>query len=884
MNADLFFHRDFMKEVEMAWFWSRKENKVESDRRVGERRAISTEQTLKSRISRFFGVALPAIGWTFLWLVGLPLACVGVIGAWYFVDSYFDTSSLESFSVVVSILVSEFIYTVDIRTGWFSYELPEVLRLGAKEYLLAISSAFYLKVAGVVSVGLTGFFVAICYKKARWAASLIAVVLSGGAAAGWYAALDPVSAPPIYGTQLRDFRMREATHVTDTTGTVEIGCFAHENRTVVPLAGVSQNLINAILASEDHKFYEHEGFNLYAIVRAAVANAMKAKIASGASTITMQLTKNVFLTPEKSLTRKAKEAVISVHLEHALTKEELLALYVNLVYFGGSYGVEAASQSYFLKSAKDVTIAEAAFLAALINQPEAYRRGGTAGKKTIMARQVRVIDLMVKRGMISDDEARLAKDETLVPSEYKGTCTRTEAYINAAVNREFGINRNIPIASAGFNIQTTIELPKQKVLDAACRKAIADHLKRRPENTDTIRCSSVVVRTKTGEVVAMVNGQNFKTDQFDHVMQADRQAGSSFKPFVFAAYLEKIEQDQLALRAQRCLSITEEECKALTALPMDLLSLCNVLDAPVLVPSIVGWKKKIISRHPISNYPYEARPQHRGMISCALALGESRNTATIWAEGQLAPREWGELERWVYGAKTVVAMAHRLGIESPLEHKSVTGKTEEERAQSLPNYTIGIGSAEVNLWEMAEAYLPLINGGCRQHISFIKKAIDANGKVIYEHGAPAPCERVLSPRVASAMRDLLEAPIDVRGLRQSNAPGDVLLGTAASLRTPFPKGKLCGKTGTAGEMATDNWFAGCTTDYLVVTRLNNVNQTWLGKKETGGKNALPVFEYFIRTLELLDPNATFPPIDTSVVWQPTVVPAPAPTLSMVPAR
>ncbi len=860
----------------MGWFKNGAGD--EAERRKSERRAAALAQNAKrSRVWRFFAVGLPALAWTLLWLVGLPLACFGMIGLWYFADSLLDTNTLESVAIVFSTVVSEFIYAVDMRTGWFSYEMPKVFTLGVKEYILTIPFVFYLKVASAALVALTAFFVAIRYKKARWAASLIALILFTGISVGYYTVLDPVAAPPAYGTQLRDFRMREATHVTDATGTNEIGCFAHENRNIVDLAQVSPHLLQAILASEDHKFYDHAGVNLYAIVRAAFANAMKAKIASGASTIPMQLTKNVFLTPEKSLIRKAREAVIAIHLEHSVSKDELLYLYINLVYFGGAYGVEAASQSYFGKSAKNVTIAEAAFLAALINQPEAYRRGGTAGRKAIMVRQVRVVDLMVKRGMISARDGDLAKQQTLAPQEYKGTCTRTEAYINAAVNREFGIDRKIPIASAGLNIQTTIDLAKQSVLDKACRKAIEDYLKRRPENAETIRCSSLAIKTQTGEVVAMVSGQNFKIDQYDHVEMSERQAGSVFKPFVYAALLEKIELDELALREERCSSITEDECTALMSIPIDLNSLCKVLDAPVWVPQVVGWKGRIVSRHVINNYPYEARPQHRGWISCTLALGESRNTATIWGEGQLAPASWGELERWVYGAKTVVSMAHRLGVKSPLEHKSVTGKTAEERAQSLPNYTIGIGSAEVTLWEMAEAFLPLMNGGCKQSISFIKKATNAEGKVIYEHLLAPSCKRVLSPRVAAAMRDLMTASIDVRGQRGSNAPGDVLLGTAASLRKSFPEGVLYGKTGTAtgpdGTSSTENWFIGASADYLVATRLNNVNKTPLGKKETGGRNALPVFDIFNRELKLFDPLAVSPPIDTSASWAP---PAPRP--------
>jgi membrane peptidoglycan carboxypeptidase len=281
-----------------------------------------------------------------------------------------------------------------------------------------------------------------------------------GLLTGYYVILDPIKNPPAYGATLRDFKLKQASHVTDVTGMIEIGCFANENRRAVPLSEVSPHLLNAIKASEDHAFEDHKGFNLYAIVRAGLANLISAKIAMGASTTTMQLVKNVFLTPERTVERKMREIVIASHLEHTVPKERIFYLYVNLVYFGGAYGVEAASQSYFGKSAKDVNIPEAAFLAALINQPEAYRLGGEGGKKKIFARQGRVLRLMREHRMITEEEFNLAQKTEIHPQEYSGTCKRIHENINAAINREYGIKGKIPIASAGLNFQTTIELDK----------------------------------------------------------------------------------------------------------------------------------------------------------------------------------------------------------------------------------------------------------------------------------------------------------------------------------------------------------------------------------------------------------------------------------------
>lgn len=822
-----------------------------------------------ARLWKFVLVTLQASTWALVWLVGVPLAVLGFMFLWYLVHE----RSLEAFAIVLSSMLSDFIYAVDIKTGWFSHELPKVFTLGVGGYFAQLSPSVYIAVLARVClallVAIAIFFAVTYYQRVRRYASIAAVNSFLLIMVMWYVLLDPTPHPPAYGTQLRDFRLKAATYVTDTSGQVEMGCFAHENRDPVELSQVHPHFLSAILASEDHTFRDHHGFNLYAMARAGAANAIKAQIASGASTLTMQLTKNVFLTPERSYVRKVREVVIASHLEHAVDKDHLLYLYVNLVYFGGAYGVETASRSYFGKSAKDVTIAEAAFLAALINQPEAYRLGGDEGKKRIMARKDRVIKLMAERRMITDSERALAQQQVLNPLPYAGTCKRTHAYINAAVNRQFGIDQKIPIASAGLLVQSTIDLRAQKALEEACENAITEYLKRHPENSETIQCASLAVSIASGEVVAMVGGQDFRENQYDNALQSRRQAGSTFKPFLFAAYLEKLERQERIARETACLLNGVYPCDGMDE-PIDLLTPCVVLDARVWVPQVVGWKGKIVSRHPIDNYPYEGRPQYRGKISCALALGESRNTATIWGVGQLAPEGSDELSRWNFGAQAVADMAKRLGIESELQHLSVTGKTEEERSTRLPNYTLAIGSAEVTLWEMARAFMPMINGGCRVPLTFVRQVSDVSGKVTYRHAPPRACDRVLSPHTASAMRELMRAPVDVTGSRSSIGSGGDLLGTAASLRKVFPEGELYGKTGTAtgpdGTSSTENWFIGATSTILVATRLNNIEKTPLGRKETGGRNALPVFRQFIETMRYHDPSVMLPPVDMSVEW------------------
>ena len=642
---------------------------------------------------------------------------------------------------------------------------------------------------------------------------------------------------PIEPDYLRNFAFIQSSHIVDTDGN-DLGCFAKEYRTLVPVTEVNPLFVKAILASEDQWFYGHKGFDLSAIARALIGNAEHLKVKSGASTLTMQIAKNVYLSPERKWRRKISEAVYASAIEHKITKQDILYLYLNLTYFGGGYGVEAASHAYFGKSSKNVTLAEGAFLAGLINQPNVFNYNGEKGRAIAMARKSRVLNLMHEHGFITDKQFDEAVVEKIDPHRFVGACKRDAPYITAQVNREFGVKKKMRIAETGVRFETTIRTPMQRALSIECENTLTQYVKRHPENKDTIQCSSIAVEISTGNVVAMVGGQNFAVNQYDGVTQSLRQPGSAFKPFLYATLLEKHyeaeRQKRLSLCASQSLDLAA--CSSLVGSPTEIIKDCTVLDEPVSVPQVVGSKGQVVSRHFIHNYPYDdpiRHPPYLGMTSCARAIAESRNAATVWAEGQLDQNAPSEALRWENGAKSVIKIAHRLGIESELK----------------PYPVVPLGFNEVTLWEMARAFLPFVNGGCKSDLSFIKRALTVGGKVVYERMQHAECDRVLDVTVANAMLTLLRGVVD----------SDV--GTAHSLRRTFPKGELAGKTGTAtnedGTSSTDNWFIGMTPRYLVATRVNNINKTPLGKKETGGRNALPVFAEFIHTLNLLDPNETF---------------------------
>ncbi len=665
-------------------------------------------------------------------------------------------------------------------------------------------------------------------------------------------------AKPIDPLLLRNVKFIESSHITDASG-IELGCFAKEYRMVIPVDAElkSAPIVKAIIASEDQWFWEHKGLDTYAIVRATVSNQLGRRIKSGGSTLTMQVAKHMYLSPERSFARKIKEAIYAAHIEHTLTKDEILYLYVNLVYFGGSYGIEAASHSYFGVSAKNLSPAQAAFLAGLLNQPNGFNVRGEKGRVVAMAQKDRVLRLMHERNMLSADEYAQARAEAIAPRQWKGACKNEVPYIRAAINRELGVKQKLPISAIGARVQTTIQLPAQQALEAACLASLAEYVKRHPENKETVQCSSIAVDHRSGEIIAMVSGQDFAKNQYNGVTQSARQAGSAFKPFLYAAYLEKLYTKEEERRSTFCATASPEACAHARAVPMDLLKECVVIDQPTSVPAVVGSNGQIITRHEIHNYPYDnakKHPHYLGKTTCRRALAESRNAATIWAEGQLAPEALMESQRWTEGAQRVIALAQRLGIESELEAHA-----------ALP-----LGSEEVTLWEMAGAFIPFVNGGCKKELTFIHRAVDSRGRVFYEPKGGTSCERVLSPEVALAMRTLLEGVVN----------DDI--GTAHSLRSQhmFPTGMLLGKTGTAtnsDEASTDAWFIGMTAKYLVATRINNIKKTPLGKKETGGRNALPVFAKFVKDLKLLDPVEPFlDPVDDAPLSPASPLPLPDP--------
>jgi penicillin-binding protein 1A len=334
--------------------------------------------------------------------------------------------------------------------------------------------------------------------------------------------------------------MPRATTIIDVKGRHAFTIF-QEQRLHVPLARISPHLVRAIVAVEDQRFYHHGGFDVIRVVGAGVNNLVEGRIEQGGSTITQQLARMAFLTPDKAYRRKLQEVVLATRLEETFSKAEILELYLNKAYFGdGLYGVEAASLGYFGKRAAELTIAEAALVAGLVKSPSNY--APTVNPDRALARRNLVLRIMRDAGTIDPASYAAAVEQRLVLNDALRKEEAFGQYFKEEVRKElverFGWDR---VHHEGLRVETTIDLDMQKAAESEVARALAEIEKRssRRSGGQPLQAALVSLDPRTGEVRAMVGGRKFTESRFNRVTQAKRQPGSAFKPFVFAAAIER---------------------------------------------------------------------------------------------------------------------------------------------------------------------------------------------------------------------------------------------------------------------------------------------------------------------------------------------------------
>ncbi|MFA6306525.1 MAG: penicillin-binding protein [Patescibacteria group bacterium] len=333
--------------------------------------------------------------------------------------------------------------------------------------------------------------------------------------------------------RLIERQVAQSTKIYDRTGqTILYEIHGDQKRTMISLSDVPDNLKNATISIEDKDFYKHGGFSLWAIFRTLVTDVLFGKRAGG-STLTQQFIKNSVLTNEKTITRKIKEIILAYRLEKKFSKDEILQMYFNEIPYGSTaYGVEAASQKYFGKSARDLNLAEAAILAAIPQAPSRYSPYGP-NKDILLARQKYIIDLMVKYGYTSKAQAEEAKNFKLTfkPQSDNITAPHFVMYVKEILADKYGEKT---IEQGGLKIYTTLDLYKQKIAEEVISAKAVDNEKK----YQATNAALISIDPKNGQVLAMVGSRDYFNDDIDgqvNVTLQPRQPGSSFKPIVYSA-------------------------------------------------------------------------------------------------------------------------------------------------------------------------------------------------------------------------------------------------------------------------------------------------------------------------------------------------------------
>jgi penicillin-binding protein 1A len=310
---------------------------------------------------------------------------------------------------------------------------------------------------------------------------------------------------------------------------VRIARYGDAYATPVPVADLPDHVRFAVLATEDRRFYSHFGLDVIALARATLANLRAGRVVQGASTLTQQIAKNVFLTPERSFKRKIQELLLAFWLEHSFTKDQLLSIYLNRVYLGsGTYGIGAASKRYFGKPAEALTLGEAAMIAGLLKAPSRY--APTRDLERAQARARQVLGFMVDAGYIDAAEAAAASRQPFTIRRQLSASRGARYFADWVFDR---VSDYTGPGAADITVVTTLDLRMQKAAEAAVEWALAGVGAERQATQ-----AALVALAPDGAVRAMVGGRDYRISQFNRATQARRQPGSAFKPFVYLAALE----------------------------------------------------------------------------------------------------------------------------------------------------------------------------------------------------------------------------------------------------------------------------------------------------------------------------------------------------------
>lgn len=359
-----------------------------------------------------------------------------------------------------------------------------------------------------------------------------------------YALVNYLEIPDV--KQLETYRPKSTTRLYADDGTLYAELYV-EKRVPIPITEMPRHLRLAFVAIEDVRFYKHFGVDARGILRALYKDIIRKGITEGASTITQQLARNLYLTPQKTLKRKLEEAILAIQIERTYSKDEILNMYLNLIYLGeGAHGVEAASYTYFHKHARDVTLEESAMLAAMTKSPSRLSPYKNPAKTT--ERRNTVLKRMYDAGFISKQEYTNAVKTALTIAPFKAYEKKT-GYFTEYVRQALEDHVEDPqeIYTTGFNIKTTISLRMTDYAYEAIEKGILAYQKRHPQ-AEPPEVALVAVEVKTGEIKTLIGGRDFSSSPYNRAVQAKRQPGSAFKPIIYLTALEQGFKADMILR------------------------------------------------------------------------------------------------------------------------------------------------------------------------------------------------------------------------------------------------------------------------------------------------------------------------------------------------
>ncbi|MBI1821227.1 MAG: PBP1A family penicillin-binding protein [Nitrospirae bacterium] len=479
-----------------------------------------------------------------------------------------------------------------------------------------------------------------------------------------------------------------------------------EERMLIKLDEIPPSLVQAVIAIEDERFYQHHGIDVKSILRAFLTNIRSNQIVQGGSTLTQQLVKNFFLNQKRTLTRKINEALMALILEAQYSKKQILETYLNEIYWGqkgsvGIFGIGKAAQFYFARDVKDLTLGESALLAGIIRAPN-HLDPHKNFKKAVERKNV-VLKKMLDLRLISGDDYRKAVNEKIQVRE-SPEGGHSAPFFADLVRQQLSSNYSSSVLNTdGLRIYTTLDVEMQKMADETLKKNLNflektyPHLKHSDPSRDLEGCL-IAVSPHTGHVVALVGGKNYQINQFNRATQAHRQPGSIFKPLVYLTAFE-----QTVKKGPSPNSIT----------PATLLD-----DSPVtLTLDDKSWS------------PQNYDQTFHGLVTVRKALENSMNVPTV----KLA---------LTIGLDAIIQTARSLGIESLLR----------------PNPSLALGSYEVTPFEIISAYTVLANQGMKTELQTIKMVTDSNGKIL--EGKNLEVTAAVSPQAAFLVTYLLKGVVE----------------------------------------------------------------------------------------------------------------------------